>query len=102
MNELKAAKWKPSPKTDADPQCEFRYQPEGWSKTYRFLALRYEKKADPPETDQSEQYQLFKTADYIYRVFATSMDRPLDLVGWFYNQRGGAEKLIKEATTMPG
>src|SRR2546422_813275 len=30
VDELKAAKWKPSPRTDADGQCEFRYQPEGW------------------------------------------------------------------------
>src|SRR5271170_6459159 len=32
---LKAASWTGSPKTDADGQCEFRYQPEGWRKTYR-------------------------------------------------------------------
>ena len=44
VDELKAADWKPSPRTDADGQCEFRYQPEGWEKAYRFLALRYEKK----------------------------------------------------------
>ena len=40
VDELKAAEWKGSPRTDADGQCEFRYQPEGWGKAYRFLALR--------------------------------------------------------------
>ena len=40
VDELKAADWKPSPRTDADGQCEFFYQPEGWAKPYRFLALR--------------------------------------------------------------
>ena len=35
------AEWKPSNKTDADAECEFRYQPDGWSKLYRFVALRY-------------------------------------------------------------
>ena len=25
------AEWKPSPKTDAEEECEFDYQPEGWS-----------------------------------------------------------------------
>ena len=30
IDELKAASWTGSPKTDADAQCEFRYQPEGW------------------------------------------------------------------------
>ena len=35
VEELKAADWKGSPRTDADGQCEFRYQPEGWGKAYR-------------------------------------------------------------------
>src|SRR6202051_649464 len=43
VEELRQAQWKPSPKTDADAECEFRYQPDGWSKPYRFVALRYEK-----------------------------------------------------------
>ena len=30
VDELKGADWKRSPQTDADGQCEFRYQPEGW------------------------------------------------------------------------
>ena len=32
VEELTAARWTGSPRTDADGQCEFRYQPEGWSK----------------------------------------------------------------------
>ena len=44
LNELIAAEWKPSPRTDAAEQCEFWYQPKGWGKAYRFLALRYERK----------------------------------------------------------
>jgi len=40
---LQQADWKPSQKTDADMECEFRYQPEGWNKAYRFVALRSEK-----------------------------------------------------------
>ena len=47
VDELKAADWKRSPRTDADGQCEFRYQPEGWGKAYRFIALRYQKKPKP-------------------------------------------------------
>src|SRR5450759_5846942 len=43
VEELRQAQWKPSPKTDADAECEFLYQPEGWSKPYRFVALRKEK-----------------------------------------------------------
>ena len=43
VEELRQAEWKPSPKTDSDKECEFRYQPEGWSKPYRFVALRKRK-----------------------------------------------------------
>ena len=102
LNRLQTVEWKPSPDTDADEQCEFSYQPTGWGKAYRFLALRYEKQPEAPEADQPEQYQLFETPTYIYRVFVTSMDGPLDAMIWFYNQRGGAENLIKEANNDAG
>jgi len=102
VEQLKAADWKPSPRTDADGQCEFEYQPEGWGKAYRFIALRYKKKPTPREIGQPEQYQLFDTPEYSYRVFVTNMKRPVDLLVWFYSQRGGAENLIKEANNDAG
>jgi len=101
VEELKAAEWKGSPRTDADGQCEFRYQPDGWGKPYRFVALRYAKKSKPTQ-DEPEQYQLFETPEYSYRVFVTNMKRPVDLLTWFYSQRGGAENLIKEANNDAG
>src|SRR5216683_1583336 len=101
VDELKAADWKRSPRTDADGQCEFRYQPEGWGQAYRFLALRYEKKPNDREAER-EQYQLFDTPEYTYRVFVTDMDGAIDLLVWFYNQRAGAENLIKEANNDAG
>src|SRR6266404_4148940 len=101
VDELKAADWKRSPRTDADGQCEFRYQPEGWGQAYRFIALRYEKKPNAGEAER-EQYQLFDTPEYTYRVFVTDMDRAIDLLVWFYNQRAGAENLIKEANNDAG
>ena len=61
LEELKSALWKRSPRTDADEQCEFWYQPQGWGRAYRFIALRYEKKAEPGKQEESEQYQLFET-----------------------------------------
>jgi hypothetical protein len=97
---LKAAAWTGSPKTDADGQCEFRYQPEGWPQEYRFVALRYKKKAKDETTP--EQYQLFDTPEYRYRVFVTNMSDPLYWLVWFYNQRAGAENLIKEANNDAG
>src|SRR5712671_525993 len=54
VERLQTADWKPSHKTDADEQCEFWYQPEGWGQAYRFIALRYEKKKKDPQ--QREQY----------------------------------------------
>ena len=102
IDELKAAAWTGSPKTDADGQCEFWYQPEGWSQAYRFIALRYEKKKEASAADQPEQYQLFDTPEYRYRVFVTNMTGGTALLTWFYNQRAGAENLIKEAKNDAG
>jgi len=102
VEELRQAEWKPSPKTDADGECEFYYQPEGWSKPYRFVALRKEKPREPVAAEQPEQYQLFETSQYKYRVFVTDMKDPIYFVVWFYGQRGGAENLIKEANNDAG
>lgn len=102
VEQLKAAEWKRSPQTDADGQCEFRYQPEGWGKAYRFLALRYEKKPKAPPAEEPEQYQLFDTPEYSYRVFVTNIKGSVAELVWFYNQRAGAENLIKEANNDAG
>jgi Transposase DDE domain group 1 len=102
VDELKAAAWKPSPRTDADGQCEFCYQPVGWQKAHRFIALRYVKKPQPRNTREPEQYQLFDTPEYSYRVFVTNMKDAIDVLVWFYNQRAGAENLIKEANNDAG
>ena len=102
VDELKAAVWQGSPRTDADGQCEFRYQPEGWGKAYRFLALRYRKQSQPSAAEEPEQYQLFDTPEYRYRVFVTNMTDAIYMLAWFYNQRAGAENLIKEANNDAG
>jgi DDE family transposase len=102
VEQLKAAEWQRSPQTDADRQCEFWYQPDGWEKAYRFLALRYEKKPEVGAADEVEQYQLFATSKYIYRVFVTNMEGPVHSLAAFYNQRAAAENLIKEANNDAG
>jgi hypothetical protein len=102
VEQLRQAEWKPSPKTDAEAECEFRYQPEGWTKPYRFVALRKEKPREEVEAEEAEQYQLFETSQYKYRVFVTDFWQPIDFVVWFYGQRGGAENLIKEANNDAG
>ena len=102
IDELKAASWTGSPKTDAHAQCEFRYQPEGWRQVHRFIALRYIKKKQPAAEGKPEQYQLFDTAEYSYRVFVTNMNDGIAVLAWFYSQRAGAENLIKEAKNDAG
>jgi hypothetical protein len=102
VDELKAADWKRSPRTDAGGQCEFFYQPEGWGEAYRFPALRYEKKPAAGAAEEPEQYQLFDTPEYTYRVFVTNMDAPLDALVGFYRGRASAENLIKEANNGAG
>ena len=103
LEELQAAHWKSSPRTDADGQCEFRYQPQGWSQAYRFLALRYVKtKRANPAAEVTGQYQLFDTPEYSFRVFITNMEGTVAELVWFYNQRAGAENLIKEANNDAG
>ena len=99
VEQLQQAEWKPSPHSDAAAECEFLYQPQGWGRACRFVALRYEKE---PETDEVKQYQLFETSAYTYRVFVTNLAEPIAVVVWFYNQRAGAENLIKEANNDAG
>jgi hypothetical protein len=102
VEQLNQGDWKPSKKTDAGWECEFRYQPDGWSKPRRFVALRYEKEREEVKAKETEQYQLFETSEYTYRVFVTDMSEPINFVVWFYNQRGGSENLIKEANNDAG
>ncbi len=102
VEQLRQAEWKPSPQTDGDAECEFRYQPQDWDKEYRFVALRYERAHKEVKAEESEQYQLFETSQYQYRVFVTDMSEPISFVVWFYNQRAGAENLIKEANNDAG
>ena len=64
--------------------------------------MRYEKKPKPYSADKPEQYQLFDTPEYSYRVFVTNMNDAVDLLTWFYSQRAGAENLIKEANNDAG
>jgi hypothetical protein len=97
VDELKAATWKRSPGADAGARCEFSCQPEEWGEAYRFLALRYLKEPEVEATDRPEQYRLFDTPEYTCRVFVTNMSDPLAYLVWFYNQRAGAENLLKEA-----
>jgi len=77
--------------------CEFFYQPTGWERRERFVAIRYEKEFKP-----GDQPGLFEEENYLYRVFVTDIPWSVLKVVDFYDGRAGAENLIKEANNDAG
>jgi len=71
---------------------EFRYQPHGWKKPYRFVIMRYNL---PPEPETSQR-MLLTINRYEYHVFITNLDLEPEHVWYFYNGRAAAELYIKE------
>lgn len=71
---------------------EFRYQPHGWKKAYRFVVMRYQLLPEP----ETSQRTLFKTDRYEYHVFVTNLDLGPEYVWYFYNDRAAVEIDIKE------
>ena len=109
LRQLRQAEWKLSPNTDADFECAFRYQPDGWKQEFRFVALRYDDRVEEEdgggdkEAAAVEQYQLFTNGKVTYRVFVTDIEnKPVDFIVWFYNQRARCENLIKESNNDAG
>ena len=64
----------------------------GLGKAYRFVALRYVKKPKPEAADEPEQYQLFDTPEYTYRVFVTNMTDAGRSAGVVLQSAGGARR----------
>jgi hypothetical protein len=71
--------------------AEFRYCPHGWPGPRRFVVIRR-----PVPEEPSAQLHLFQMGGYSYQVLVTNLSlMPLNL--WrFYNQRAGAELIIRE------
>jgi hypothetical protein len=71
--------------------AEFRYCPQGWPGTRRFVVVRR-----PVPEEPSAQLHLFQMGGYSYQVLVTDLSlTPLHL--WrFYNQRARAELIIRE------
>jgi hypothetical protein len=70
---------------------EFEYCPRGWPGPRRFVVIRR-----PVPEEPSAQLSLFQMGRYTYQAFVSNLKlRPLNL--WrFYNQRAGAELIIRE------
>lgn len=71
--------------------AEFRYQPHGWPRPFRFVVIRR-----PQPEEPSAQLTLFKLGRFHYQVLVTNLElQPLNL--WrFYNDRAGIELIIRQ------
>jgi hypothetical protein len=72
------------------------YQPHGWGKPARFVAMRIPiEKVEPPE--KQIQGMLFEEDRYKYRIFCTSLNDPAHKVIDEYDTRADVENLVGEA-----
>jgi len=68
---------------------EFRYQPHGWEKPYRFVVLRRLK------DQEDEKLTLFTIKKYAYSVIVTNLPLTPYGVFTFYKDRAGLERIIR-------
>lgn len=95
MRQLEEADWKRWAGTAG--VCEFGYEPMGWGRRRRFLAVRYRLEQEP-----SNQYQLFATERWKYRVFVTNRTEDKRTICREYDGRATAENYIKEGCNDAG
>ena len=95
VRELEGADWKKW--AGSGGVCEFWYQPDGWGQRRRFVAVRYAVKQEP-----SDQYQLFATEQWKYRVFVTNRGEEKRAICCDYDGRATAENYIKEGCNDAG
>ncbi len=72
------------------------YQPGGWSRPCRFVAMRILKEQKQP-ANQPQQAVLFKDDKYTYRIFCTNLAGPAHQVIAQYDKRADVENLVGEA-----
>ena len=72
------------------------YQPGGWDRPHRFVAMRIAKE-QKRASDQPEQCLLFEDDKYTYRIFCTSLAGPAHRVIGQYDKRADVENLVGEA-----
>jgi hypothetical protein len=92
---LEAADWKKW--AGSGGVCEFGYQPEGWNRMRRFVAVRH-----AVEQEGSDQYPLFATEHWKYRVFVTNRREDKRTICCQYDGRATAENYIKEGCNDAG
>jgi hypothetical protein len=72
------------------------YQPGGWGRPCRFVAMRILKEQKQP-ANQPQQAVLFEDDKYTYRIFCTNLAGPAQQVIAQYDKRADVENLVGEA-----
>ncbi len=86
--------WKTRSKKTGIQYNECMYQPIGWEKACRFVAMRIPKTLEEDDGQQS----LFTDDQYKYRVFVIDSEKTPCSVIADYDKRAGVENLVGEAT----
>jgi hypothetical protein len=72
------------------------YQPQGWEKAVRFVAMRIPIEESQP-ADKQIQRTLFEEDRYKYRIFCTNLNGPAHKIVDEYDARADVENLVGEA-----
>ncbi len=72
------------------------YQPIGWEKPCRFVAIRILKELKTPP-GEPVQYELFEDDQYTYRIFCTDLPQKAHKVIAAYDKRADVENLVGES-----
>ena len=72
------------------------YQPIGWGRPCRFVAMRFPKDQEV-SPDEPMQYELFEDDRYTYRIFCTSLTKKAHKIIAEYDKRADVENLVGEA-----
>jgi hypothetical protein len=75
----------------SDGIAEFNYQPNGWTKPYRYIVVRHKKSENEVQTD------MFEDTAYKYRVFVTDLRAGARKIVAEYDGRATVENLIEES-----
>jgi hypothetical protein len=72
------------------------YQPQGWNRPCRFVAMRIPKELKTP-SGEPMQYELFEDGQYTYRIFCTNLTGKAHKVIAAYDKRADVENLVGES-----
>ena len=93
---LDSASWYRPWKRKAVQYNSCMYQPLGWQKPCRFVAMRIPKEVSA-NGKEPLQYELFEDDQYTYRIFCTNLRTKPHKVIAEYDKRADVENLIAEA-----